>query len=37
MIRIPRRLVCAVQEDALPARRAWLASLPSQIKEIASA
>jgi streptomycin 6-kinase len=37
MIRIPTRLVCAVEEDDLLARRAWLAALPSQIEEIASA
>jgi streptomycin 6-kinase len=37
MIEIPERLVGAVQEDDLPARRAWLAGLPDQIEEIASA
>jgi streptomycin 6-kinase len=37
MIGIPERLVGAAQEDDLPARRAWLASLPGQIEKIASA
>jgi streptomycin 6-kinase len=37
MIEIPERLLVAVRDDELPARRAWLTSLPGQIEEIASA
>lgn len=36
MIRIPPRLVCAVDEDDIPSRHAWLAALPAQIEEIAA-
>jgi streptomycin 6-kinase len=36
MIAIPPRLACAVQEDDIPARRAWLGALPGLIAEIAA-
>ena len=37
MIHIPQRLVDAVQDDDLPARRTWLTGLPREIEEIAAA
>jgi streptomycin 6-kinase len=36
MIRIPPRLIHAVDEDDIPARHAWLAAIPAQIEEIAA-
>jgi streptomycin 6-kinase len=35
-IRIPPALVRAVEEDGIPARDAWLASLPSRVAQVAS-
>jgi streptomycin 6-kinase len=35
-ISIPRRLLCAVQEDDLPSRRAWLDALPATIEQLAA-